>query len=209
MRIADNRLHFDSKHYLDLTDDVRGSLQRGLEPLPNGVGQGTFYTGSAEWTLYQNGDAQVSGWLDEIDFWLRASEVERLRVGLGLGLGVKADQGKPNPCDHFRDYIVVTKAKQAAAALGQDDWLGLLRRIAPPHATLGIFDAMDYGAKKYGRDGWRTVPGGLERYKAAALRHYLHEIYYPADTNGLDSESGLHHMSHAAASIAIVLELSQ
>lgn len=67
--------------------------------------------------------------------------------------------------------------------------------------TLLPFDALEsvvrvlaFGARKYSRDNWRQVPGGRERYLAAALRHIV------AILRGekIDPESGEPHTAHLA-----------
>ena len=50
-----------------------------------------------------------------------------------------------------------------------------------------------FGARKYSRGGWQTVPDGLNRYTAAMLRHYFAERY-----GDLDGDSGLLHAAHGA-----------
>ena len=55
------------------------------------------------------------------------------------------------------------------------------------------------GARKYSDNGWEHVPDGFNRYTDAMWRHLLEE--------GLDEESGLPHLAHAAWNILAVLEL--
>jgi hypothetical protein len=59
-----------------------------------------------------------------------------------------------------------------------------------------------YGARKYSPNGWRTVPGGVERYTDAMVRHLLEE----ADASD-DEESGLPHAAHVAWNALARLEL--
>lgn len=44
-----------------------------------------------------------------------------------------------------------------------------------PRALLAVSRVSEFGAKKYVRDGWRTVPNGFERYTSALDRHRLNE----------------------------------
>jgi hypothetical protein len=60
-----------------------------------------------------------------------------------------------------------------------------------------------YGAHKYTDKGWETVPKGKERYLDAMYRHLL--AYQRGF--GVDDESTLSHLSHAAWNLLAVLEL--
>ena len=127
----------------------------------------------------------------------------------------KFDQGKPDPTSDLAltlDSDFMSKVRDAAEAMSPDygaDWSDLLEGIGHPHASLGVAEAMHYGFQKYGAwGGWREVPDALRRYTAAALRHFLFEKYYPEDREtGIDSESGIHHLSLAACNMAFVIEL--
>lgn len=59
-----------------------------------------------------------------------------------------------------------------------------------------------FGANKYTRGGWQTVPEGFNRYSAAMLRHYFAERY-----GDLDDESGLLHAAQTAWNALARLEL--
>ena len=61
-----------------------------------------------------------------------------------------------------------------------------------------------YGAKKYTRLGWATVPEGSQRYLDAMMRHLL---AMDVDPDGLDKETGLPHLAHVAWNALAVLEL--
>lgn len=60
-----------------------------------------------------------------------------------------------------------------------------------------------FGAKKYTRGGWQSVPDGITRYTAALLRHVLKSFYEP-----YDPDSGLLHLAHAAWNALAILELT-
>jgi hypothetical protein len=70
------------------------------------------------------------------------------------------------------------------------------------HALDEVVKALTYGAKKYSRDNWRTVPNFHQRYLAAALRH----ITAHARGQHTDPETGLLHMAHAAVSLMYIAE---
>jgi len=61
-----------------------------------------------------------------------------------------------------------------------------------------------YGATKYSRGGWQHVDNGQERYMDALVRHLLASRHEPRDT-----ESGIHHLSHAAWNLLAVVELNK
>lgn len=77
--------------------------------------------------------------------------------------------------------------------------LTLLEPLAD--ALHAVTTVLEFGAKKYARDGWQAVPDGKRRYKAAAMRHSLHSL------GDLDSESGLLHAAHEACSILFAIQL--
>ena len=60
-----------------------------------------------------------------------------------------------------------------------------------------IGKVLTYGAKKYSPNSWQTIDDAENRYFAALLRHLF--AYRKGEI--LDPESGLPHMSHAAANV--------
>lgn len=59
-----------------------------------------------------------------------------------------------------------------------------------------------FGAKKYSRGGWQSVPNGRVRYTAAMLRHLLKE-----DSEEVDEDIGLLHAAAVAWNALARLEL--
>lgn len=59
-------------------------------------------------------------------------------------------------------------------------------------ALLEVAKVATYGANKYTRNGWETVPDGVYRYSNAAHRHYFGRII----DGDLDPESQLFHEAH-------------
>ncbi len=59
------------------------------------------------------------------------------------------------------------------------------------------------GAEKYTPNGWRSVPNGVHRYKAAVFRHYLKILR----GEWLDKESGLPHFAHIACNALFCMYL--
>ena len=60
-----------------------------------------------------------------------------------------------------------------------------------------------YGANKYTRNGWESVPNAVERYTDAKWRHLLAQ-----SENMYDQESDLMHMAHEAWNALAILELT-
>lgn len=69
-------------------------------------------------------------------------------------------------------------------------------------ALLAVSAIGTYGAKKYTRGGWQTVPDARVRYTAAMIRHQLME---QRERN--DPESNLTHAAHLAWNALARLEL--
>lgn len=76
--------------------------------------------------------------------------------------------------------------------------------LVPPALLEQVTRVMMFGAVKYSRDGWKTVPDAKHQYHAACLRH----MHAYAKGEALDHESGLPHLAHAAACLAILLALA-
>lgn len=90
--------------------------------------------------------------------------------------GAKADSGKP-PVGMIFEYF--------------------------PRALLEVARVAGFGAQKYTRGGWVSVPDGEHRYDDALGRHLL-ERHVSGST---DPESGLPHLAHAAWNALAILEL--
>jgi hypothetical protein len=74
--------------------------------------------------------------------------------------------------------------------------------LLPFKAIEQVADVVTYGANKYTDNGWRAVPNGRARYTAALLRH----VFAWIGGERVDSESGLHHLAHAACNVLFLLE---
>ena len=60
------------------------------------------------------------------------------------------------------------------------------------NALLEVGTVATFGANKYTRNGWQSVPDGIYRYKNAAGRHYV----YRQKEGPQDKDSGLLHEAH-------------
>lgn len=72
-----------------------------------------------------------------------------------------------------------------------------------PNALKAVSEVSTFGAQKYTRGGWVTVPNAHERYTDAMHRHFLEEML----GEKYDTESGLLHAAHAAWGALCRLEL--
>lgn len=65
-----------------------------------------------------------------------------------------------------------------------------------------VADVGHFGANKYTRGGWQSVPDAETRYFDAMWRHLLKSRH-----EELDQDSGLPHLAHLAWNVLAVLEL--
>ena len=65
--------------------------------------------------------------------------------------------------------------------------------LIPMESLKEVIKVLEFGAKKYSVDNWKTVPDGKQRYLDAALRHLM--AVANGDVNDIESE--LPHMAHA------------
>jgi len=72
-----------------------------------------------------------------------------------------------------------------------------------PHALSAVVDVATFGAAKYARSSWKTVPNAAQRYADAMHRHMLAQ----ARGERLDPESGLPHCAHIAWNALALAEL--
>lgn len=75
--------------------------------------------------------------------------------------------------------------------------LGDFAKALESVATVGT-----YGAAKYVRGGWISVPDGQQRYTDALWRHLLKSNY-----EDVDPESGIPHLHHALWNLMAVVQL--
>lgn len=69
-------------------------------------------------------------------------------------------------------------------------------------ALEAVADVGTFGANKYTRLGWASVPNGEQRYTDALMRHLL-----KMQREDIDPDSGLDHLAHLAWNCLAVLEL--
>lgn len=74
-----------------------------------------------------------------------------------------------------------------------------------PHALEGIAKVATFGAKKYARSSWQTVPNAKQRYTDALVRHQIAK----AKGEVSDPESGLPHSYHIAWNTLAIIQLEE
>jgi hypothetical protein len=106
------------------------------------------------------------------------------------------------------DYDLIPTPPQSqtsAAGTNPKDLLGLKKpplNLFPPAALIHGSMAMGNGAAKYGPYNWRKNKVIASIYIAAAMRHMA--SWYDGEQNADDS--GVHHLGHALACLAIILD---
>lgn len=83
--------------------------------------------------------------------------------------------------------------------------LGALKvplHLVPPSAKHYLAQALEDGARKYGPYNWRDEPISISTYKAAMERHM--DAFW--DGEDLAPDSGIHHVAHAMACCALILD---
>lgn len=74
--------------------------------------------------------------------------------------------------------------------------------LIPPKFIEEVARVFTFGAKKYSPNNWK---GFNEQQKEEIIGSLLRHILEFQKGNKLDSESGLHHLAHAACNIAFIL----
>lgn len=129
--------------------------------------------------MQQDEACQSTGW-DLLSY----RSTEQLPPGLPIGTKpLITSPDNPNP----KDLIGVKKCPL---------------RFVPPALALVAAPACGNGAGKYGAFNWRANPVLYTVYLEATLRH----LYALMDGEDNAQDSGIHHLSHIAANIAIIAD---
>lgn len=78
---------------------------------------------------------------------------------------------------------------------GKLDWT-----LFPIEAMEGVVRIMNFGAKKYARDNWKTVDNAIQRYSAAFWRHFI--ALHNGET--FDPDSGEDHWWHMMTNLTFI-----
>jgi hypothetical protein len=137
---------------------------------------------------------------DRISDWLRwpAKEDERIFVTT-----VAPSPPQPSQADTIERLL--DDARNAHEGTNPKDLIGATKvdlSVVPPAALLHLASAMMDGAKKYGPFNWRENKVKGRVYVTAMMRHLLQYL----DGEDIDPTSGVHHLGHAMACAAILLD---
>lgn len=73
--------------------------------------------------------------------------------------------------------------------------------LLPKGAVNKIIDVLEFGAKKYDVDNWQKVENAKTRYYDATMRHI--DLWWNGEKT--DSETGIHHLAHAATNLLFLM----
>lgn len=73
--------------------------------------------------------------------------------------------------------------------------------LLPKGAVNKIIDVLEFGAKKYDIDNWQQVENAKTRYYDATMRHI--DLWWNGEKT--DSETGVHHLAHAATNLLFLM----
>lgn len=101
-----------------------------------------------------------------------------------------------------------TNPKQAIDSTNPKDLVGINKprlSLVPPSATIYLAKAMENGANKYGLYNWREKKVQAMIYLDAAMRHIV--SYIDGEEEARDSK--VHHLAHAMATLAILVDAKE
>lgn len=101
----------------------------------------------------------------------------------------------------FQQLVTPEPAKEVGKKFdsGKVRFSLLTRGLA--HVQKEIAAVLTFGATKYGIDNWKYVDNAKQRYEDALERH----LNAWRQGEALDSETGLHHLAHAATNVLFLL----
>lgn len=73
--------------------------------------------------------------------------------------------------------------------------------LLPLDLIEGVVEVLSFGAEKYEREGWMTVPNAEQRYYAALMRHLA--SHQSGDL--IDEDSGLPHLYHVMTNVMFLI----
>nr|DAU76344.1 MAG TPA: hypothetical protein [Caudoviricetes sp.] len=155
--------------------------------------QSTFSNGQKVVTVDRQHETEKGVWLRETGTWDLNSDLE-LDDPWGAGSAPVQDEGilaravaAGYPDDNPKTAVGLTKPSLSAV---------------PPIAMFHLGKAMSDGMRKYGKMNYREKKVSSSIYYDAALRHLM--AWY--DGEQIASDSGVHHLGHAMACMAILLD---
>ena len=89
---------------------------------------------------------------------------------------------------------------------GRKDDMDKLRWSLIPMGTMQeMVDVLEYGARKYGENNWKSVPQATQRYYDALMRHM--DAWWRGERR--DQETDRSHLAHAMCCVAFLLYLEK
>lgn len=149
--------------------------------------------GIDDWSM----PATLTGKIDKDGNWEVIEDGEKTEIGFDSLRNVDYRLVAPTSAS------ASTEAKYAATAepgARKNDAEKCDLSLVPVEAMEGIARAMMYGAKKYSRGNYRLSGMDWTRLAAACARHLFAWLF----GEDLDQESGLSHIDHAQASLAML-----
>ncbi len=110
--------------------------------------------------------------------------------------------------EYYRMHTGTEFPKPSITSLNPKDLIGakkLSMSVLPDVAIAHFNHAMQNGAAKYGAFNWRDKSVGATTYINACRRHLAQWF----DGEEVASDSGVHHLGHAAACLAILLDAQE
>lgn len=110
--------------------------------------------------------------------------------------------------EEYKEIRHVVEEKRTETSINPKDLIGakkLSLTVLPDVAVAHANHAMQDGARKYKAYNWRSKDVGVTTYINAARRH-LAQWYDGQETA---SDSGVHHLGHAIACLAILLDAQE
>lgn len=112
----------------------------------------------------------------------------------------------PEEEEEMERMVITSMLNKADTAVGRKFDAGKVDYTLVPWDGLEeIVKVLEFGARKYARDNWQHVEGGMQRYQAAAFRHLI--AYNQGEK--ADPETGLSHLAHAGCCLLFLLSLEK
>lgn len=106
---------------------------------------------------------------------------------------------KCSDCGNTLEQVESNRQDKKAVRHNQDK---LRVDLIPTQLTESVAKVLTFGAKKYSPNNWK---GFTKEQQDEILGSLLRHILEYQKGNKIDSESGLHHLAHAACNIAFIL----
>ena len=110
---------------------------------------------------------------------------------------------KPTLEEYAKNWIVKAEKGYQSGLKYDEDKLDYT--LLPWDQIEKVVEILNYGAKKYGKENWRHLKDGKNRYAAAAMRHLV--SYMKGQDK--DEESGYGHLYHAITNLLFLAHFNE